>query len=132
MTQKSLHISIGASHMTAVQDVFHQITNRDARCACRLPARVHALFLYLHEEKHYGTLPLLAGGLAVPLLAGDLSSEAYRSRLCLQCTCQAADISSMQMKVKCCPCRAGLLLICAMDTFAQSRRRATHVHHHMQ
>ena len=110
----------------------HWITKRNAECACRLPARVHALFLYLHEEKHYGTLPLLAGGLAVPLLAGELSSEACQSRLCVWCTCQAADIISMRTKVKCCPCRAGLLLICAMDTFAQSRRRATHVHQHMQ
>ncbi|CAK0786221.1 hypothetical protein CVIRNUC_009434 [Coccomyxa viridis] len=68
---------------------------RAAAAMLLLPARVHALFLYLHEEKHYGTLPLLAGGLAVPLLAG-------------------------------------LLLICAMDTFAQSRLRAIHVHQHMQ
>ena len=58
------------------------ITERGNKCACRLPARFHALFLYLHEEKHYGTLPLLAGGLAVPLLAGDLPSEAWEFRLC--------------------------------------------------
>ena len=68
----------------------------------------------------------------MPLLAGDLASGAWPSRLCLRRNCQAADIISMQMKVKCCPCRAGLLLICAMDTIAQSRRRATHVHQHMQ
>ena len=68
----------------------------------------------------------------MPLLAGVRASEAWPSRLCLRCNCQAADIISMQMKVKCCPCRAGLLLICAMDTFAQSRLRAIHVHQHMQ
>ena len=78
----SLHNFTGATSRTAVQYGHHQITNRDAECACRLPVRVHALFLYLHEEKHYGTLPLLAGGLAVPLLAGDLFSEAKAIRLC--------------------------------------------------
>ena len=39
--------------------------------ARRLPAKVQALFRHLHEEKGYGTLTLLAGGLAVPLLTGD-------------------------------------------------------------
>ncbi|CAL5226883.1 g9756 [Coccomyxa viridis] len=60
-----------------------------------LPAKVQALFRHLHEEKGYGTLTLLAGGLAVPLLTG-------------------------------------LLLICALDNFVQSRRRVSPtVHAHV-
>lgn len=46
-------------------------TKRCKVCACRLPAKVQALFRHLHEEKGYGTLTLLAGGLAVPLLTGE-------------------------------------------------------------
>ena len=47
-----------------------QLLLSDTCWASRLPAQVSAAARYLHEEKKYSTLTLLAGALAVPLLFG--------------------------------------------------------------
>lgn len=51
--------------------------------ARRLPARVKAGYLYLHNERHYSDLTLFAGMLAVPVVVGlsfICMLDAYYSR----------------------------------------------------
>ena len=66
----ALTSSIGLTSYIHLGMLLRYIISSSNCCSCRLPTRVHALFRYLHEEKHYGTLTLLAGCLAVPLLTG--------------------------------------------------------------
>ena len=43
----------------------------------RVPARAQRFYRYLHEEKHYSQMTLLAGLLAIPLILGKNTVAAH-------------------------------------------------------
>ena len=51
------------------------------RGACRIPHHVKNLYKYLHHEKKFGVLTLLAGFLSLPIMFGK-SEMAVGMRLC--------------------------------------------------
>ena len=52
--------------------MFGLVTMHVNNACCRIPIRAQSYYQYLHVEKHFSQMTLLAGLLAIPLTLGEI------------------------------------------------------------